>query len=154
MFLGLYGAGKQLVQNAPHRAVGTNAQFIPRSYYESVSGCGTERYRKTHGLVHKLVDPASIPSRSVRDVQRHDVVVVHLQTPDIDVGLQVALVLPLAAGVSVECRIRARAELAPVDQVSLPTVGVDEPLEHKEASESLDTLDGSLEDLKGNLVCR
>lgn len=103
-----------------------------------------------HCLVHKLVDATRIPSRTIWDMQRLHIVIVHLDATDIDVCLQVALEL-LAAAV-IDVRVRPCAQLAPADEVALPGVRIHELLQHKKACEALNALNGPLEYLDTILI--
>lgn len=81
----------------------------------------------THSLVlHKLVDTARVSPRTIRNMQRLHVVIVHLRATDVNVGLQVSREL-LAAAV-VDLRVRASAQLASVGEVALPSIRVNKAL--------------------------
>ena len=82
----------------------------------------------TYRRVHELLNAPSIPSRTVRDVQRHDVVVAHLQA-GVDVGLQVTLVPLLEQTPPGILWQRASTDLTAGLQVALAVFGSRELLE-------------------------
>ena len=160
-FFGLNGAGGGHCQSSHACTRGEqDVQLIPRSYartklnLESAHADAHPRQKRasgrTHGLEHELLDPPRVPPRPVRHVQRHRVVVVHLQpaaAASHDVRLEVALVLARAARGAVRARGGARAESAALGDVLRARVGARELLEDEEAREALDARDRALEDL-------
>ena len=99
----------------------------------------------TYSLVHELVDATCVPPMTIWNMQPLHVVIVHLETANVDVRLQVALeLLPLAPTMS-DIGIRTCAQLAPIVQVVLSSVSITKPLQNQETRETLDMVDGSLE---------
>lgn len=98
---------------------------------------------KIHRLVNQLIDPSCIPSWPIRDMQTRNVVIIHLQPTDTNIGLQITLVPSSAPILILAERIRPSTQLTSRFQEIIPLVRVREFFEDKEARETCDTDDGS-----------
>ena len=94
-------------------------------------------------LVHEFVDAASIPSGAIRKMKRGHVVVVHLETTDGVLLLEVALVLPLVSVIARK-RVGSASELPTGLEEGVASVAVHELLKDKQPSETFHLVDGTL----------
>ena len=93
---------------------------------------------------HKLVDTARVSPRTIRNMQRLHVVVVHLQAANVDIRLQITLELLLATSI-VDVRIGAATQAATVRQVFLPGIVVRKPLKDNQPRKPFHALYRSFE---------
>jgi len=102
-------------------------QFIPRSCLKlRVNAEVKKPTARSYRLINQLVNTSCIPSRTIRDMKSGNVVVVHLQSSNRQVLLQIALVLPRTSSTISRDRVGASTKTPPAFQEGITRIGVDE----------------------------
>jgi hypothetical protein len=101
--------------------------------------------RVTHRLVDQLFDPLCVPSRTVGDMKRDNVVRAGFKYVIRAISLQVTLECPLVTACSVE--LRSITNFSPLVEVRLAGIRIIETFQHDKPGKSLDTSNRTLENL-------